>query len=801
MENFNENSGGTPPAGYSSYTPSISTPSWGLFATLAIVMLLFEWTLFEWLLGYPLSFVTHLCFQFAIFLVALFTIGHGDPDRNLTIATIFTVQTALLYVLNMRSSSLATWTVASNTLYYLIGYLAAGVIVMGVNTRGGWAQFSKQLLRRMLFLVLGAFLFVLIIQWTGVEHAVLGATNTDSPWAILYDLFMLLATSWWLLWALANSQSRYAKIVLVVILLLTVVVLMNGLMEAGVFQDPENNPIENANSGDLLRALWHYLFDIGDRAIDAAKDQVNRTMHPDFEAKVERTQGQNVGIRMGSVRTTDTVHFTSYPLILHTIIEGTTIDVPVNLSMSCSARRLSDTSSIIQGSVEQPHALVTSTQSVPLICEFAEGALEPRSYKVKLNAVFGFETSSYIRRYVMDKSRVASMQAQQIDPLEQYGIQDATPQAIHTPGPIILGISTTTPLIAVPSDTSVRVPMQMKIENNYGWAGKLLDVQRLTFMVPKGFVVDQHQNDPNKLACSHDVASVGYEMCPCAPEDTSCLEDCQNYNLYAINPKSLKRPDADGKLAIPPETFITCTLRAQPAQSLLRQQPILITSLRAHAAYNYSIYKETSITMKKMDDAEEIRGKPLEVCGELLAVTPETDAWNQVELWNTERKTGGTNELSRAIEMKSVFDRQTAGKTGCFSLVFGLIQSFDNSVTTQEGCTNNMRCGRTRYSKQMLEEVRATVGISDIDTFEAWDDAKVTAEGEKIANEYLWTILKPACASAPENEQLACMVGKYACGKDFVYGQSTSADGYYYCHDVIIPRALTYAAAFEKVES
>jgi hypothetical protein len=637
-----------------------------------------------------------------------------------------------------------------------------------------------------------------------ISNLIIGRFTTS--WGIIKIVFSIINVWFlpiWLYWALfVQNYMREAILTKLlgaaIIIMLLAVAPLYALYEGGYIRDVDDNGMEAqlgfAMTGVNLmkRAVTNapaILAGTYEDATTKGQQLWNQTVNPDFESNVEQTHEQEVGIKIDNIEGLREEPFIHQSLILYSMIRAKTLDKPVPIKMSCFADRdINDDKIDVKGVVKESSAYVTSIQSIPFVCEFEENTLQDRTYSIQFDATFPFTTSSYIRRYVIDQDRLDSMRQQEIDPFEQYAITDKEPKSIFTPGPVKLGVTTPDPLIVLPSNESKQVYLYIKMENNFGWSGKINNIHYLNFMIPKGFKLSQGKGGPEKFACTYKVTEANTDnMCNCNPTDSVCINDCNNYNVYSIDIEDLKVKNKKTKeMELPSKIIVGCWMRADPSIRILRQQPIAITSFRAISEYNYTVFRKLSVSMHKMDGLKDTDRKEIKVCGYNITTPIDGEAWDEI----TSMRKQDLDAVKETLKGKS-----------CPAVLFGIAMSYGHSFSYDAQCIgedDEKRCGRTEYTEKMVEALEGSLSgkIKTVKDFNDKDDFELIKEAETITDTYVDKILKPLLKD--DSNKLASLMGKYECGKGFSYGNPKSIEyGYYFCIEAFVPKAVSYAAAFE----
>lgn len=633
-------------------------------------------------------------------------------------------------------------------------------------------------------------LFVMILAKIGAGNMI------GVVFQALFNAFLLPLWVYYMLFFQTYMPHDKGTVLLGVIILILIMIIVpfyivwsSGMLQTFGYEgaSAEQRSMAGAWFGALKDGVPHFISTIRNAPTTIAKnsrDFLNQTLNPNFETRVETTQGRSTGIKLDPIEGVSGLHYTNQPLILYSVLRGSTLDVPVDVRLSCLAGKDSQLKEkTIPGVVTDDTVVVTSVQSRPFVCEFPAYSLNATGYHIRLDATFPFITSSYIKRYVIDKDRFESMQSQSIDPFEQYAITDRNPKSFYTPGPVKLGVATLDPLIVLPADEKSTVDLAIRLENSFGWEGSIENVDAVAVMIPKGFTIMTDYTKPGgELRCTAPGIAMPNdgEVCGCEG-DGLCINDCNDFNLYAFFPTIEK-----SEYGVQPKIFINCKMEAEPSSVHLQNRPISIASFRAVAIYNYTLSKKTQISMRK-SNSDSGTTDHVEFCG----YRPATELYPSI-----------FDEVRDYDHMSEVRDKQGGVSSSCFPLLFGIIRQSGNHFSSQAGCVGT-ECGITQYTKEMLDDIKDHITLPrPFDEFDTWTPQEANSISLAVSSNYIDRVLVPLCADADRKAE--CIIGKYKCGKAFVFGDYNSCvsrQACYYCNDQYVQEVLSYAYGYELANS
>ncbi|GEM_PF-4479949 len=199
---------------------------------------------------------------------------------------------------------------------------------------------------------------------------------------------------------------------------------------------------------------------------------------------------------------------------------------------------------------------------------------------ITFNADFNFRTDAYIKAYFMEISRLRATRRESIDPLDLYGITDKTPIAIHSNGPIAVGMITTQPLIGIDENASFRLGVSL----NNRWEGQIKRIRNVVIKIP----------EPMELyGCD-----ISFKRRPCDEGSGEC-EHGKYQTVYELNDTTLRQL-TDIKTA---KSF-NCNVRARPGQLgvVLGNVPLMTHYFKASVVYDYELEKSISVNVKHPPD-------------------------------------------------------------------------------------------------------------------------------------------------------------------------------------------------------
>ncbi len=319
----------------------------------------------------------------------------------------------------------------------------------------------------------------------------------------------------------------------------------------------------------------------------------DQTLSPDYYAgTVDANAKEKLGVFIGSIQKASTTFYSDEQIDLWATVEvRALLDETVEADMSCYAKK---------GDEKIPASKIYPSQANNLIlvqdidCQFDKGVLKSGTYSVSLTADFDFKTMAYQKMYFIERERYLSLRRSDIDPLDQFGITDKTPQAVNTKGPVIIGMDTRNPLKDLSLDNQDNIPLVLGITIDNQWDGKLNLINELTVILPKGM----------KLK---DNTCAGYSFLPSSCTDIPGCED-ELSEVYKLKDKIDLRQE---------EMYRTfrCPVEITDPASLLGNNPISTQYFKVIADYNYILEGKTSLSVKKgLTDEDLTEEQAVQLC-------------------------------------------------------------------------------------------------------------------------------------------------------------------------------------------
>ncbi|MBI2129336.1 hypothetical protein HYU07_03780 [Candidatus Woesearchaeota archaeon] len=296
-----------------------------------------------------------------------------------------------------------------------------------------------------------------------------------------------------------------------------------------------------------------------------------------YQGTVEQNQNTPLGVYIDQLKSASPKFYEGETVSVYARLHGKSLEKkkngkPTTITVICK----NDKNKAVKVSPEKVDMYAAVEESIDCWVSDATAG----SMKIELSASFDFTTMGYLKTYFIDKDKYEDFQKSGIDVFRHYGIEE-NPDAIYTNGPIMLGIGSRDPPVAIPSETSEiekeKILVAVTIENQ--WGGVINDVKGITVEIPEGLeIIDPAGKD-----------------CPYLKLD----KNEGGYNKYALA-KPLQKESLFSKDATI-ETFrsIRCFAKITDRNKLLGTTPISTKYIRADVTYSYTVKKDITVDIEK----------------------------------------------------------------------------------------------------------------------------------------------------------------------------------------------------------
>lgn len=204
---------------------------------------------------------------------------------------------------------------------------------------------------------------------------------------------------------------------------------------------------------------------------------------------------------------------------------------------------------------------------------------------VVLEATFDFVTSAYLKSYFMEQERIRSFMRQGLNPLAEFDIADQDPVAVHTRGPIGIGIGVgRQPVPLVEGETPPGPTLGITFENL--WRGKINEFKKLKIILPPGMGL-QSLEGRKGIECGKNQLG-----------ESECVFSEETGNRETL--KDLTEGRLDDRII-----HLRGFTQVEDRGELMQAAPLAVRSFKVEAKYEYKIEKKIEVTVREPRAEEE----------------------------------------------------------------------------------------------------------------------------------------------------------------------------------------------------
>ena len=400
----------------------------------------------------------------------------------------------------------------------------------------------------------------------------------------------------------------------------------------------------------------------GDKIRDIIEGRLDIATAGLYRGSVERNRYESLGVYFSNIRAADPRFYTDEPITVWGSIQSKTYKDAVIINFSCY--RWKDNKKIradkIIPDIKFP---IFTLEEVDTECTFLprdpkdKDAVTQGANTITFSAEYNFGTDAYIKAYFMDRDRFRAYAREDIDLFKEFGIKDKKPVAVHTNGPVEIGIDAGQQPITVSQGYAIKPQIGITLTNRKEiqdknkriitrWEGKIKNITELILLTPPGITLQNIEScksdkaeEQIKCPCSMPFISYKLEDCfgsctnrvylPCVSvcgvytdpnAQNNCVEECktnfnncnkecqflfevnegegstkEKYNGYALDVGSLKFKDLNKDI----DKHRSFVCRFDPSPSVLDQTPITTRYFRVRARYNYLLENSVTVNIEK----------------------------------------------------------------------------------------------------------------------------------------------------------------------------------------------------------
>lgn len=332
---------------------------------------------------------------------------------------------------------------------------------------------------------------------------------------------------------------------------------------------------------DVIKGTWGGFKTLLSDIKKSTNQQLEYATGGYYTGKVEKNENEELGVYLENLQAADKGFYENEEVVVWGDLKARTLDQPIYVYMSCKANGANG--KIVPETLASPEYLnkpeggykIEKLEQIGFECRFEPGQLKTGANEIKISAEFNFETLAFLKTYFMDVERIRALRKENIEPLKQYGIKDATPNAIFTNGPIKLGMGTIDPPLGVSAEEEAYSYIGVTVEKQ--WEGRIKNITEVTIQVPSVFELEPFGEE---LFCRGWFNEEG--------------ESEDGYTIYTMT------EDAIRNIKTPINDFRSwrCSLTIPKASDALGNTPVTTYYYRANVKYVYEVEKPISVFVK-----------------------------------------------------------------------------------------------------------------------------------------------------------------------------------------------------------
>ncbi len=317
--------------------------------------------------------------------------------------------------------------------------------------------------------------------------------------------------------------------------------------------------------------FWDNLKQIPKNIISSFNTMMNYATGGLYASEVEKNENEQIGVYLENLRSSDSKFYEGEKITVWGNIKARTLEEDIDIDLSCYAE---EGKKNVEGNVTPEYMNVAGQEEEWIDCVFDR--LNSGRKKVVINAIFNFETKSYLKTYYMNKETLRTLNRENVDVLSKYGISHVNPITIFTNGPLGIGIGSVDPLPVGIWVDDENVPLYFGISLDNRWEGKIREITELEVQI---------HDSLHLTNCDHEFEFV---------ETTK-----EGYNIYHMVPNEKTENITNFHT-------IRCRLEVEDPRSLLDNNPITTRYFRVSANYIYELEKSTTVEIIKVEEDEEL---------------------------------------------------------------------------------------------------------------------------------------------------------------------------------------------------
>ncbi|MBN1385972.1 transglycosylase SLT domain-containing protein [Candidatus Woesearchaeota archaeon] len=426
-----------------------------------------------------------------------------------------------------------------------------------------------------------AFVMHTAMPHLSTAYSILWKNINDPTWTpILTALsFIFIGAYWpyWIIFGAKISGSKFAKWLNIIIFLAIFLFLLVPIMKDAYTQRTElpvsqeglqrMATLTGPTAKEAVQDFITWVTTLPTKTTSLYQRQIDYATGGDYyTGKVDENQEEPLGVYIKDLEPSSPKFDFKEPVTVWGLMYARTIENDIQVNLSCNASK----SKILNNGIVSPSRpiKVTTLDEVDISCGFNSSTLPLGTNNVYINALFNFETMSYLRTYFMADHRIRSLRREGVDPLQQYDIIDTNPVAVYTNGPLYVGMETKKPPIGVGENDTVPPRLGITLDNR--WEGQVKKFTKIEIHVPE---------ETNLTDCDWN--------------HKFNISDAQEegYKIYSLSEEGLKNLGTlnDGY------KNINCRIGVVDPEGLLGDQPITTKYFKMTAEYVYELSESVPV--------------------------------------------------------------------------------------------------------------------------------------------------------------------------------------------------------------
>ena len=250
---------------------------------------------------------------------------------------------------------------------------------------------------------------------------------------------------------------------------------------------------------ELVIMFYEIIIDFIERISQAGVTSYERQlaigMGPYYQGRIDEKAEKKTGVKLEKLEKIGEPFFTHSPVVVQSVMDAlTTEDSPIQITFACRAKKdkkIIDADDI--SPVMFPRVLeVVDRRVETVLCRFDPGTLAAGSYDIELETRFSFRTDTDFSTYMITQERLTALRREGKEFFKDLGVS----RIAHggkglpfrsSPGPIKVEVAWGDQPKVIDLNVDRTYPMSIKIIRL--WQGKIIQINRLLLLTPKGMSV------------------------------------------------------------------------------------------------------------------------------------------------------------------------------------------------------------------------------------------------------------------------------------------------------------------------